>query len=301
MIDTSNLTKLFCEIDDFYKEFEFEIQKKLLIDGKLRKERKCKMSYSEIMTILIAFHASGYICFKHFYTDHISVYFKNEFPCLLSYNRFIELSQRVLLPLVLFLKIKVRGKCSGISYIDSTAIKVCHNKRIFNHQTFKGFAKRGKSTMGWFFGFKLHLVVNDKGEILNFALTAANTDDRNFDMIEKLCRNVIGKLYADKGYISNELFTFFFNKGVHIVTNIRSNMKNKLMPLYDKILLRKRSIIETINDQLKNISQTEHSRHRSIYGFILNLISGLVSYCRQEKKPSIKVNYVKTNQLSLLY
>jgi hypothetical protein len=293
MIDSHNLTKLFCEIDDFSQEFEIELRKSLLTNGKNRKIRENQMTYSEIMTIVILFHMSGYRCFKHFYLQHISVYFKDEFPRLLSYNRFVELSQRTIFPLVLFLKMKSTGSCSGITFIDSTALKVCHNKRIFYHQVFKGIAERGKSTMGWFFGFKLHLVVNDKGEIINFVLTAGNTDDRNFDMIQKLCQKVFGKLYGDKGYISNKLFQLLFTDGVHLITNVRSNMKSKLIPLRDKILLRKRFIIETINDQLKNISQIEHSRHRSFLGFMINLISGLIAYSRQPKKPSLNLELLK--------
>ena len=100
---------------------------------------------------------------------------------------------------------KATGKCTGITFIDSTPLKVCHNKRIFYNRVFNGIAERGKSTMGWFFGFKLHLIVNDKGEIINFVLTAGNTDDRNLDMIQKLCQKVFGKLYGDKGYISHKL------------------------------------------------------------------------------------------------
>lgn len=301
MIDKDKITELFCEIDDFCKEFESELSKSLLTNGKNRKLRSTRMSYSEIMTIVILFHSSGYRCFKHYYLNHISIYFTDEFPTLLSYSRFVELAQRTIFPLVLFLKMKATGKCTGITFIDSTPLKVCHNKRIFYNRVFNGIAERGKSTMGWFFGFKLHLIVNDKGEIINFVLTAGNTDDRNLDMIQKLCQKVFGKLYGDKGYISHKLFQFLFNDGIHLVTNVRSNMKSKLLPLRDKILLRKRFIIETINDQLKNIQQVEHSRHRSFLGFMINLISGLIAYCRQPKKPSLKVDYIKTNQLSLIH
>ena len=213
---------------------------------------------------------------------------EKEFPKTVSYNRFVELMQANLLPLVLFMKTCCLGECTGISFIDSTPIRVCHNKRISNNKVFKGIAATGRSTMGWIHGFKLHLMVNDKGEILNFVITQANVDDRQPLKDGNILKNVFGSLYADKGYISKELAEMLFDDGLHLVTGIRSNMKNVLMTLRDKILLRKRSVIETINDQLKNICDAEHSRHRSFGNFITNLVSSLIAYSFQEKKPSLK-------------
>jgi hypothetical protein len=109
----------------------------------------------------------------------------------------------------------------------------------------------GKSAMGWFYGFKLHLVVNDKGELLNFCITPANVDDRNWSVIQPLCKHLFGKLYGDKGYISALLCKLLFEDGLHLVTGIKCNMKNRLMTMRDKILLRKCSVIETINDELE--------------------------------------------------
>ena len=140
---------------------------------------------------------------------------------------------------------------------------------------FKGYAEIGKSTMGWYFGFKLHLICNERGELLNFMLTKANVDDRNTKVFNRLSDNVFGKLFADKGYISQGLFERLFNDGIELVTGLKCNMKNKLMPLYDKILLRKRSVIETINDELKNVAQLVHSRHRSVFNFAMNVLSVL--------------------------
>ena len=132
-------------------------------------------------------------------------------------------------------------------FVDSTKIAVCHTKRITRNKVFQDIAKLGKSSMGWFYGFKLHFACNDRGEILSFCLTPGNVDDRDPDTIKTLTKKLYGSLFADKGYVSQALFEMLFNDGVHIVTGIRSKMKNKLMPLRDKILLRKRSIIETIN------------------------------------------------------
>jgi hypothetical protein len=179
------------------------------------------------------------------------------------------------------------GQCSGISFIDSTKISVCHNRRIWSHQVFKARAKRGKTSVDWFYGFKLHLVVNDCGELLAVKITAGNVDDRN--PVLELARTLSGKLFGDRGYISQKLFEQLWEQGVQVITKLRKNMKNTLLPLFDKLLLRKRSLIETINDQLKNISQIEHSRHRSPFNFFVNLIAGLVAYTFREKKPSLNI------------
>lgn len=153
------------------------------------------------------------------------------------------------------------------------------------NKVFSDIAKKGKSTIGWFFGFKLHLIINECGELLAVKFTKGNVDDRSpvLDMV----KNIFGKLYGDKGYISKELTENLFDKCVHLITGVKKNMKNKLLTLIDKILLRKRSIIEAVNDQLKNISQIEHSRHRGVYNFIVNILCGLIAYTLQPKKPTI--------------
>lgn len=163
----------------------------------------------------------------------------------------------------MFLKDKGLGNCSGISFIDSTKIPVCHNKCIKRNKVFKGIVTMGKSTMGWFYGFKFHIALNDKGELIDFVFTKANCDDRNPIVINPISKKLSGKLFGDKGYISAKLFQALFVNGIQLITQIRNNMKNQLMSLSDKILLRKRSLIETVNDELKNICQIEHSRHRS--------------------------------------
>lgn len=156
-------------------------------------------------------------------------------------------------------------------------------------------AKRGKTTAGWFYGFKLHLIINDKGEILAFQLTSGNVSD--VSMVETLSKGIIGKLFGDKGYISAKLAKSLFERGLKLFTTIRSNMKQKLMSLEDKLLLRKRSLVETVNDQLKNISQVEHSRHRSVWNFLVNMLSGIVAYTHQPKKPSLRVTTEENNML----
>jgi hypothetical protein len=166
-------------------------------------------------------------------------------------------------------------------------MKACHIKREKQHRVFQGLAKKGKSSIGWFFGFKLHLIINDRGELMAFKLTAGNVDDRK--PVPDLVQYLIGKLFGDKGYISQELFEKLYSQGLQLITRVKSNMKNKLMPLIDKILLRKRALIETVNDQLKNISQIEHTRHRSIWNFMVNILGALAAYALQPKKPSLNL------------
>lgn len=166
---------------------------------------------------------------------------------------------------------------------------MCHNRRIQQHRVFARLAKRGKTSVGWFFGFKLHLVFNDCGEVLTFTLTPGNINDRA--PVPQFAKQLFGKLFGDKGYLSqplaNQLASTF---GVELITPRCKNMKKLERPLVDKLLLRKRAIVETIIDQLKNISQIEHTRHRSPVNFLVNLVCGLIAYCHQPKKPSLQCN-----------
>jgi hypothetical protein len=238
------------------------------------------------MTIIVGFHLSGYRTFKHYYLGEVLRHQRPYFPGLVSYNRFVELLPGALAPLCCVLVSRF-GRCSGISFMDSTKISVCHNRRIWSHKVMAEFAARGKTSVDWFYGFKVHLVINDEGELLGVKITAGNVDDR--DPVPELARALFGKLFGDRGYISQALFEQLWEQGVQLITKLRKNMKNKLLPLLDKLLLRKRSIVETVNDQLKNISQIEHSRHRSPFNFFVNLIAGLVAYTFREKKPSLNI------------
>lgn len=282
-----DIVTVFCEIDDFYKVFE-KLWKKRALSNRRMRNRRGVLSMSEVMTILVLYHASGYKNLKSFYLQEIGLHYRREFPHQVSYNRFVELQKRCVMALFFYLLCK-RGQCTGISFIDATALKVCHNLRIPSHKVFAGSAARDKSSTGWYFGFKLHLAVNERGEILGFYLTAANVDER--EPVEWITQGLWGKLVGDKGYISQELFEKLMQRGLKLITKLRRNMKNRLLELEDKLLLRKRAIIETINDQLKNISNIEHSRHRSLWNFLGNLASGLIAYCWKEKKPSLNLNF----------
>jgi hypothetical protein len=281
-----SLTELFCHVDDFCQIFVPVWQEQQLTNGEIQRQRMRSLSISEIMTILIHFHQSHYRDFKAYYTGYVQERLRAEFPGLVSYTRFVEFMPSVLLPLCVYLRQFCLGTCTGISFIDSTSLAVCKNQRIHAHKVFSGLAERGKTSTGWFFGFKLHLIINDRGELLNLMLTPGNVDDRK--PVPAMAQELFGKLFADKGYISKKLCEELLRTfNVKLITGIRSNMQNKLMPLMDKLLLRKRAIIETIIDQLKNISQIEHSRHRSPINFLVNLLCGLIAYCHQPKKPSL--------------
>jgi hypothetical protein len=281
------LTKIFCEIDDFMQEFEKEYKKRLINDKESKVKYNSRLSMSEVMTILVYYHNYGNRTFKDFYLKTVCKDLKSYFPKLVSYNRFVELIPTVLIPLIAYLKLKRLVLSKEITFIDSRKIKVCHNKRINRNRTFEGIAEVGKSTMGWFYGFKLHIAITETGELCGANLSKGNVDDRNLDVLDEVLKNVSGKLFADKGYISQKLFEYLFEKGTTLITSIRKNMKNRLIPLVDKLLLRKRSVIETVNDQLKNMCDIEHTRHRSPINFMVNMIAGLIRYTYFNKKPSI--------------
>ena len=282
-----SLLDLFCDVDDFCLVMEESASHNQLGASKQKPGPKPGLCLSEIMTILIYFHQSRYRDFKNFYLGYVKVHLQAEFPGLVSYQRFVELTPTALEGLCLYLYSRL-AVTTGIAFIDSTPLPVCHNRRIGRHKVFSGLAARGKTSMGWFYGFKLHLVVTDQGELVAFCLTPGNIDDRK--PVPQLAAKLWGKLFGDRGYISQALFEQLFADGVQLITPIRKNMKNRLMPLWDKLLLRKRSIIETINDQLKNISQIAHTRHRSANNFLVNLVAGLLAYSHQPKKPSLNLS-----------
>ena len=292
-----SVEELFCSVDDFCQVFERQWQSKLISHNLQVRKRKRSLCLSEVMTILIGFHQSYYRNFKSYYLEKVQTQWQSHFPKLVSYNRFIEWIPDTLIPLCGYLR-SCFGTCTGISFMDSTCLKVCwagdppssHNRRINQHKVFKDVAARGKTSVDWFFGLKLHLVINDKGELLNFQVTPGNVDDRK--PVPDLLQHLFGKVFADKGYISQKLFEQLMNSvGVQVVTKLKRNMKQRLMSLSDRLLLRKRAVVETVIDQLKNISQIEHSRHRSPVNCFVNILCGLIAYCHQPKKPGIAMQH----------
>jgi hypothetical protein len=283
-----NVTQIFCDADDFCQGFIPDWEKTLLEpeEKTITRTRARSVCESEIITLVVCYHLSGYRTFKWFYQRYAQKFLLADFPGLPSYNRFIEVMADVLIPIAAFMQGRC-GKGKGIAFVDSTPLCVCKNIRIPRHKTFKDVAGRGKSSTGWFYGFKLHLMVDDCGEILSFSITRGNVDDRV--PVPKMAKNFIGKLFGDKGYISKKLAELLAMNDIELITKLKKNMKPKVIALFDKILLRKRSIIETINDQLKKISKIEHSRHRSLTNCMINVVAGLLAYSYQEKRPSLNI------------
>lgn len=300
MLTDDKVTELFCMADDFCKFFDSQMEKYSVRDIRKRSyHRDCRMSKSEVMLIIILFHCSGYRCMKHFYLEKVCKGMRHLFPVVVSYNRFVELQKDVAVPLAIFIKKVLLGRCTGVSFVDSTPLRVCRNQRIHIHKVFRGIARRGKCSMGWFFGFKLHIICNEKGELLNFMITPGDVDDRKPLEYKAFVEFLYDRLVADKGYISKRLFERLFVDGIQLVTKLKNNMRGALMSMSDRLLLRRRAIIETVNDELKNIAQVEHSRHRSFDNFIVNTLGALAAYCCFPKKPCIRAERSLDIQLAL--
>lgn len=196
----------------------------------------------------------------------------------------------------LFLLLKwlcAQSERTGFYIVDSKPLAVCDNHRIESNKVFDGLARRGKSSMAvgrcrWFFGFKAHLVINQYGQLVNFVLTPGNVADNNGNLLTTLLADLQGKCFGDRGYLT-KLFDQFYQQGLHIITKLRRKMKNALMPLGDKLGLRKRGLIESVNDLLISVFDIEHTRHRSPFNAHINVLGGLIAYCFYDNKPSIVV------------
>jgi hypothetical protein len=300
------LIEIFCCADDFCQQFEKEIEHKLIPMENKKPKVPCGISMSEMMAIEIFYHLQGSKCFKYYYQYFVEVHLKNDFPGLPSYNRFVQLKSRLFLYIFCFLVACRMGSSTRTYYIDSAKLTVCHNLRIHSHKVFKGLAKRGKTSTGWFFGLKLHLVTNHVGEIVSFIITPGNVADNNPDLGVKLCKGLCGKLFGDKGYISKKLREALAGQGLLLITKIKKNMKNKLMALEDKMYLQSRGVIESVIDLLKHICDIEHSRHRSPVNAMVNILAGLSAYSFLDHKPSVKNKkirfreYLSLNNLPLV-
>lgn len=284
-----NLTELFCLMDDFCRLFEPAWEQRLLASGKKKRKRRSELSLSELMTLAVLFHQLRFRQFKIFYRDYACRHLRAEFPKLPSYNRCVELMPRCAAPLAALFE-ALKGQCDGISIADATALAVCDNRRISRHRVFEVGAERGKTSMGWFYGFKLHAIINSKGELLRLKLTPGNVDDRK--PMPDLCKGLFGQLFADKGYIAQWLADALAKQDLQIITTLKKNMKPVPRTDFEKAILRRRSLIETVFDELKNLCQIEHTRHRSVSNFLVNLMAGVVAYCLSDNKPTLKLTRV---------
>ena len=290
-----NILTLFCEIDDFFLEYEKWKATHCLRETTPVETRGRPRSLhpSEVMTLVIAFHQSGYRTFKHFYLKHVCVYSCEAFPTLVSYSRFIQLKKEVLGLLHIYLSTTL-GECSGISFVDSTRLRVCDTQRISAHKVFTGKAECGKTSMGWFYGFKLHGILNPDGDLLDVALTPGNVDDRQplWEMSPDM--RLHGSLYGDRGYISKDLRAHLRERGVNLVYKVRKNMNPLDLSVSDEVLLKKRTLVESVIRELKTQLQVEYSRHRSVENFQVNVFSALIAYQLLETKPSLNLSELQS-------
>lgn len=267
------ITTIFYLVDNFCKEYKKWEQNKLISNDKKR-DRACTLSLSELLTIVLYFYLSPCKDFKNYYLYYLQSKYKDHFQ-FVSYVRMVQLWPRLILPLSLMMHM-LTGEETGIYFIDSTKLQICHNKRTSSNRVFGKTAKMGKSSYGWFMGFKLHLIINNKGAIMAIKITKGNKSD--LSAAASLSKDLQGSIYGDKGYISKNLFHELWGQGLRLFTGIRKDMHNHLLSYSDKILLRKRSLIESVFNVLKNCMNLEHSRHRSPVNFIVHLLACLTGY-----------------------
>ena len=281
----NKLIELFICLDDFC--IALEEWKRLQPQFQVSVTNHPVMSDSEMLAILVFYQSSGYKCFQYYYQQCVSKNLSSYFPCLISYERFVALIPRLLPGLYVFLKWRtLLSKRTGWYFIDSKPLAVCHNRRIHSNKVFEEQARRGKSSLGWFYGFKAHLLISQKGEIINFTFTPGNVADNNQDVLRYLLKDIKGKCFGDKGYMS-ALFEEFYLQGLQLLTKVRANMKNKLLRLEDKLMLRKRAVIESVNDILTSVFDLQHTRHRSSVNAMAHMLAALTAYCFYDNKPAV--------------
>jgi hypothetical protein len=283
----NQLIHLFIMLDDFCIALEHWKQRQPQYQQSPTREPV--MSDSEMLAVLIFYQCSGYKCFQYYYEQMVARLLQGYFPQQVSYHRFIALIPRLLPGLYVFLKWQtLLSRRTKIYFIDSKKLPVCDNRRIHNHQVFAQYAQRGKSSTGWFYGFKVHLVINNYGEIMNFLFTSGNVADNNHEVLHHLLEGLTGECYGDKGYLT-ALFEEFYEQGLQLITKVRNSMKNQLIPLAHYLKLRKRAVIESVNDILVSVFDLEHTRHRSPINALAHMLSALSAYCLYTDKPSVYV------------
>jgi hypothetical protein len=272
------LVEDFCQFDDFCQAFCPCWETRLLRQGAQparKRGPRAGLADSEIMTILVLYHSSRFRHFRAFYEGVVLTLLRSAFPKAPCYARFIALTNHVWVPLTVFLLTRM-GRKTGIYYIDSTALPVCHTRRIDRHRVFAGLAGRGKTSLGWFFGFKLHLVFNHQRQIVALKLTPGNVNDTT--PVPQLTRDLIGKLFGDKGYVGQDLARRLLRRGLVLMTRVRRNMKRLPVSFLDKALLNGRNIVETIIGHIKEFSSLRLPKHRSVFNGFTHLTAAIVAY-----------------------
>lgn len=292
LISQEKLIEIFVTVDDFIQPFEKALAARSLAQPRGSTTRQPDLASSEIITLLVYYHHSGYKNFQYYYERLVLTQLKTYFPRLVSYHRFLELLPRHFMPLQALARYLSQSNArTGCYFIDSKKLAVCHNKRIHNHRVFAQLAERGMSSTGWFYGLKMHLVINELGQIINFCITAGNVADQNPKVLRQLLRGLKGRCYGDKGYLSG-LFEEFYEQGLRLVTKVKRKMRNQLVELDDKLRLKKRGLIESVNDILTSVQDVEHTRHRSPINALVHTLAGLIGYHFYDTKPCIFVKPV---------
>jgi hypothetical protein len=287
--DKENLLyQIFFEVDNFVKEYDTYEQGKNTGTPQRRLPGPIpSLSMSEKMTILIFYHQSGYRCFQYYYEQLVLVQLRSFFPKIVSYQRFVSMIGQCSQLLFLYAHYKCSlSRQTGIYFADSKKLPVCDNIRIPSNKVFLGVAGRGKSSTGWFYGLKLHLIINNLGEINNFVITSANFADNDKKVLDVLLKGAKGKCFADKGYLT-KFFEHFYDQGIQLIAKIRKNMKNAIMKFTDKCWSRKRAVIESVNDLLMSVFDIDHTRHRNPWNAVTHVIAGVAAYSFYPEKPSV--------------
>jgi hypothetical protein len=282
------LYQIFFEVDNFVKSYDAYAQHQNT--GQPRNGlpgRIPSLSMSEKMTILIFYHQSGFRCFQYYYEQLVMVQLRSFFPKIVSYQHFVSMIGQCSQLLFMYAHYTCSlSRHTGIYFADSKKLPVCDNIRIPSNKVFSGVAGRGKSSTGWFYGLKLHLIINNLGEINNFVITPANFADNDKKVLDVLFDGVKGKCFADKGYLT-KFFEEFYEKGIQLIAKIRKNMKNTIMKFNDKCWSKKRAVIESVNDLLMSVFDIDHTRHRNPWNAITHIIAGVAAYSFYPEKPSV--------------
>jgi Transposase DDE domain len=287
----------FCEIDDFCRSLLAGEHPQLPARSGQKKGRGGCLSWSEVMTSRVFFPASHDRTFQHFYQGQMLLPGRAEFPGRPRYKRFVELIPMAWLALCGYLPTRP-GPATGLQCIDSLPLRVCHHRRLSSHKVLAGLAQRGQSSRGWCYGFPLPLVSKAQGEVLGLTLTPGHSDDRR--PVAKLVPQRWGQWFGERGDLGQELLEQLWAQGLPLITKLKRHRRNKLMPLLDKLLLRKRALLECVHDQRKNSSQLQHPPHRSAINGIVNRLAAVVAYTFPPQKPALDRFVASQNQAQQL-
>jgi hypothetical protein len=282
-MDETMLITLYCIIDDFINTLvKTDDGHKMLSEWKAKRGPQRRLSLSEVLTLNIlrfSFHVND---LKAFVRLSNSAY-KSYFPQLTNYENFLKATNRSFPFFVLLLKylLELNRLVSkdGVYFFDSTALSVCYNWNIATHKVTKDFAARGKTSKGWFFGFKLHGACDSKGNLVSLRFSPGNEHDSRH--AEYLTEGLGGLFVGDAGYLlKQEVFQRLFEKHKRILAASRKNMK-RLMTQEQGIMLSKRSAIETVWGVLQERYGLVYHLARNMTGLFRHYCCSLVSFLMQ--------------------